>query len=130
MIFMENKDRKFDLEERLIAFAAEIINFSNSVEDTKAGHHLSGQLIRSGTSPALNYGEVQAAESRKDFIHKMKIILKELRETLICLKILKRCNLSAEVSNPKLELLLNETNELISIFVKSIQTAQSNTIQK
>ncbi len=91
---------------------------------TKAGNHLSGQLIRSGTSPALNYGEAQSAESRKDFIHKMKIVLKELRESLVCLKILHRSNLY--ISEDKLNRIINECDELISIFVKSIETAEKN----
>ena len=79
--------RKFDLEERLVNFAVRIINVAEKSSKTYAGKHLAGQIIRFGTSPALNYGESQSAESRADFIHKVKIILKELRETLICLKI-------------------------------------------
>ena len=81
---------KFDLEERLIEFAVLIIEIVNEIPSSKAGNHLSGQLVRSGTSGALNYGEAQSAESRRDFIHKMKVILKELRETLVCLKIIHR----------------------------------------
>ena len=67
-------DRKFDLEERLIDFAVAAIKI---LPKTYAGSHLAGQLTRSGSSPALNYGEVQSAESRNDFIHKMKVALKE-----------------------------------------------------
>lgn len=70
---------KHDLEERLINFAVLIIEIVESMPDTKAANHLAGQLLRSGTSPALNYGEAQSGESRKDFIHKIKIALKELR---------------------------------------------------
>jgi four helix bundle protein len=73
-------ERKFDLEERLITYAVSVIKVIDTLPSNKATTHLGGQLIRSSTSPALNYGEVQAAESRKDFIHKMKIVLKELRE--------------------------------------------------
>ena len=86
---------------------------------------LSGQLVRSGTSPALNYGEAQAAESRNDFIHKMKISAKELRETYNCLRIINKKNWYAE---EKLLLVLNENNQLIAIFVKSIETAKRNNI--
>src|SRR4030042_3876498 len=84
---------KSELEERLIDFAVDIIKLATTLPKTFAGKHLSEQIIRSGTSSALNYGEAQSAESRKDFIHKIKIILKELRETLICLKIIERAKL-------------------------------------
>ena len=101
---MSKELREYDLEERLIDFA--------------------GQLIRSGTSPAPNYGEAQSAESRADFIHKMKISLKELRETRVWLLIIIRAKLIKEAS--KLESLIDENNQLISIFVVSIKTANQN----
>ena len=117
------KDNKFDLEDRLIDFAARCIKVATALPSNKAGQHLMGQLTRSGTSPALNYGEAQAAESRKDFIHKMKISLKELRETWVCLKIIVKAELlKAESLQP----LVAESNELISIFVTSIATAKKN----
>ena len=115
---------KFDLEERLIDFSVKIIEISSALPATKAGVHLGGQLVRSGTASALIYGEAQSGESRKDFIHKMKIALKELRETFICLKIIKRSGMLKEQS--VMEKTLIENNELISIFVKSIETAQRN----
>jgi four helix bundle protein len=118
-----SKENKFDLEDRLVDFAARCIKVANSLPNTQAGLHLSGQLTRSGTSPALNYGEAQGAESRKDFVHKMKICLKELRETRICLKIIIRSEMLGE---EKLQALIDETNELISIFVTSIKTAKEN----
>lgn len=74
-----------ELETRMIDFSVLIINLIRELEKTKSGNHLAGQILRSGTSISLNYGEAQSGESRKDFIHKMKIILKELRETYICL---------------------------------------------
>lgn len=68
-----NKDkRKFDLEERLIKFSVMIIKIAEEMPNTKAGNHLSGQIIRSGTSPALNYGEAESGESRKDFIYPVR----------------------------------------------------------
>ena len=70
-------EKKFDLEERLIDFACQVIKFSGQVQKSYAGNHLSNQLVRSGTSPALNYGEAQSAESRNDFIHKLKTSVKE-----------------------------------------------------
>jgi four helix bundle protein len=75
--------RNFDLDERLIYFASSVLDIATSLPKTIAGNHLAGQLVRSCTSPCLQYGEAQSAESRADFIHKMKISLKELRETLI-----------------------------------------------
>ena len=89
---MENNldKRKFDLEQRLIDFAAMIIQITESLANTRAGNHLAGQLVRSGTSPALQYGEAQSAESRNDFIHKIKVLLKELRESMVALKIINK----------------------------------------
>ena len=82
-----DKNKKYDLLERLIDYAVRIINLSEQLPDTKAGKHVSGQILRSGTSPAPNYGEAQSAESRADFVHKVKVALKELRETDVWLKI-------------------------------------------
>ena len=115
---------KFDLEERLVEFSVSVINITKEMPRTKPSLHLSGQLVRSGTSVSLNYGEAQGGESRRDFIHKMKVVLKELRETFICLKIIKKTNLSKSIE--LMDAALQENNELISIFVKSIGTAQNN----
>ncbi len=114
--------KKFNLDERLIDFSVMIISIVNKMPKTKAGNHLSGQLIRCGTSPALNYAEAQSSESRKDFIHKMKISLKELRETYTCLRIIEKTKLLGDFSI--LDIAKKENNELISIFVKSVETAQ------
>ena len=81
---------KYDLENRLIDFSVLIIGIVDKMPNSKASNTLAGQLVRSGTSVSLNYGEAQSAESRRDFIHKMKVILKELRENLINLKIIKK----------------------------------------
>jgi four helix bundle protein len=113
--------KKFDLEDRLIDFAVLIINFVEALPNRKAANHLGGQLLRSGTSPTLNYGEARSAESRNDFIHKMKICLKELRESYNCLRIFYRAGIFD--SEQQILFLLEECNELISIFVKSISTA-------
>ena len=119
-----NTERKYDLEDRLIEFAVLIIKITENLFNTKVGNYIGGQLVRSGTSPALHYGEAQSAESRNDFIHKLKILLKELRESRSAMKIIKKSPLAE-----KMELVekgLNECNELISIFVKSIETAKKN----
>jgi len=121
---MSNEKRTFDLEDRLIDFSVIIIQISEEMPNSKAGNHLSGQLIRSGTSPALNYGEAQSAESRKDFVHKMKLSLKELRETLVNLKIVRKATLYG--TEQLLIDAMKENNELIAIFVTSIATAQKN----
>ena len=119
-----SKEKKYDLEERLVDFTVLVFAVVKSLTKDYVGTHLGNQIVRSGTSPALNYGEAQAAESRRDFIHKMTISLKELRETLLNLKIIKRNKFSNNVE--ALEACLKETIELISIFVKSIETAKRN----
>lgn len=116
-------NRKYDLEERLIQFSVNIIILYGKIEGDFASQHLAKQLIRSVTSSALNYGEAQSAESSRDFLHKMKICLKELRESLVNLKIQKGATLVKD--SEKLELLLKENNELIAIFVSSIRTSQN-----
>jgi len=119
---MSKEYRIFDLEDRLIDFVVRIIRTAESLPKTKLGNHIAGQLIRCGTSPAPNYGEAQSAESRSDFVHKMKVSLKELRETRVWLLIIVRAKLLKPAS--KLEPLIEKNNELISIFVTSIKTAQ------
>ena len=119
---MRNEDKSYDLEERLIDFAVRVIRMAESLPKTKVANHIAGQLLRCGTSPAPNYGEAQSAESRADFIHKMKVCLKELRETRVWLIMIVRAKLIKPVS--KLDSLIQESNELISIFVTSIKTAR------
>ncbi len=82
--------RKFDLENRLLEFASAVIDLSESLPATRAGNHVAGQILRSGTSPYPNHVEAEAAESRDDFIHKLKICLKELRETRRWTRLIKR----------------------------------------
>ena len=114
-------EKKYDLEERLINFAVSVIQLVENLPNTKSGSHLGGQLLRSGTSPSLNYGEAKSAESKKDFIHKMKVCLKELRESHIGLRILKRAKICR--SEEQMDKIISECNELVAIFVKSILTA-------
>ena len=114
------KKKKYDLQERLVAFSALVISNTNMLKKSFATEHLSKQLIRSATSSALNYGEAQGAESKKDFIHKMKICLKELRESQVNMQILRKSNL---VENKEIfESILKESNELVAIFTTSIKT--------
>jgi len=113
--------KKYDLEDRLIDFAVSVIKLVESLPNTKSANHLGGQLLRSGTSPSLNYGEAKSGESKNDFIHKMKVCLKELRESFNCLRIIQRAKISPE--EQQVICLIEECNDLISIFVKSIVTA-------
>ncbi|MBL7829039.1 MAG: four helix bundle protein [Saprospiraceae bacterium] len=117
----------FELETRLIGFASRVMDLVENLPTSLCGKHLGGQLLRSGTAPALNYGEAQGAESREDFIHKMKVCLKELRETMANLRIIQLRNY---FPNTKMESLIKENNELISIFVASTKTAVVHKKQK
>ena len=119
-----DRDKKYDLEKRLIDFAVRIMDLVETLTNTRAGNHIAGQLVRCGTSPAPNYGEAQSAESRNDFIHKIKIVLKELRETKIWLQIIHRKRMTK--SGSQTESLIAECDELISIFVTSVKTAEKN----
>jgi len=121
---MLNDTVKYDIEERLIDFAVRIIRTAESLPKSKVGNHVAGQLVRSGTSPAPNYGEAQSAESRADFVHKMKLSLKELRETKVWLRMIVRADLIK--SALKLDTLIDENDQLISIFVSSLRTAEQN----
>jgi len=116
--------QKYDLEERLLRYSARIIKVVDALPATRTGQHIAGQILRSGTSPYPNHGEAQAAESTKDFVHKLRVSLKELRETKRWLKLIQYIKL---VNNSdRLDELLDETEQLIKIFVKSIKTAQNN----
>ena len=115
---------RIELENRLIDFSVTINELVSCFKRNILTQNLSQQIIRSSTSAALNFGEAQSAESRKDFIHKMSIVLKELRETFVCLKIIHRSKLYK--NEEKIIKAKKESNELISIFVKSIETAQKN----
>jgi four helix bundle protein len=115
--------RAVALENRLISFAIRVCDIAEELPPTAAGRHVCGQLLRSGTSAAPNYAEAQSAESRPDFVHKLKIALKELRETQVWLKFIQQKNYPLASDT---ESIIKEADELISIFVKSIQTAQRN----
>ena len=117
-------NKPLDLEDRLVDFAVRVVSVVEALPTSKAGNHVAGQLVRAGTAPAPNYGEAQSAESRKDFIHKMKIALKELRETLIWLKIIERKPLCDPA---KMIDIIKECDELVAIFVTSVKTAETNT---
>lgn len=116
--------QKYDLAERLLEFSSVVIDVSEKLPGTRAGNHLAGQLLRSGTSPYGNHGEAQAPESAEDFIHKMKICLKELRETHHWARLIERERWLG--SDVQLIFVLREGEELIRIFKSSVQTAERN----
>ncbi len=111
---------RYDLEERLLEYAARIIRLVDALPSTRAGRHLADQLLRSATSPLGNHGELQGAESRKDFVHKLGLCLKEIEETWRWLRLVHRVPM---LSPAKVEPLLAETKALAKIFSASIRTA-------
>ena len=127
-VFNDNskENRKYDLEERLLEFASAIIDLSEKLPTTRAGNHVAGQILRSGTSPYPNHGETEDVESREDFIHKLKICLKELCETRRWARLIKRKGWGKD--DPTLPFVLSESDELIRIFFSSIQTAKKNAL--
>ena len=112
--------RRYDLEDRLISFAVQICLLTDRFPSTPVAKHVSAQITRSGTSPFANYGEAQAAESRQDFVHKLKVCLKELRETQAWLKFVERMNLCPE----NIGAARRECDELVAILATSVRTAQ------
>lgn len=117
-------DKQFDLEDRLVDYTCSMIDIVELLPDTRADNYIAGQLIKSCHSPAFNYGEVQGAESRKDFIHKLGVVLKELKECRVALEIIRKKEMIRNVN--KLTDIYMETEELIAIIGKSINTAQKN----
>jgi four helix bundle protein len=116
------KKIKYDLEDRLLDFAIAVVELTDDLPNTRSGNHIAGQLLRCGTSPYGHRGEVESAESRKDFIHKLKVCLKELRETRRWLRLVSR--LKKMNRDPRLIPCLAEAEELIRIFVASVRTAE------
>jgi four helix bundle protein len=112
-----------ELEERLIDLAVRIIKLSAALPKTPAGKHIAGQILRSGTSPAPNYGEARGAESHADFVHKIGVVLKELNETFIWLRVIKQSEL---LKTELLTGILEENRELCRIFTSSLKTGRAN----
>lgn len=120
---LEGRRKGEDIEERLLEFAARVGKAVDALPDKRLGRHIAGQLIRSGTSPAPNYAEGCAAESKKDFIHKLAIVLKELRESCIWIRLIIKSELLPE---DRIAPLLDECDQLCRIIGKSLATAKSN----
>lgn len=123
---MKRDPAQYDLESRLVHFACISLDVCDLLPNSKAGQNLEYQLSKSSTAPALIYGEAQAAESKADFVHKMKLILKELRESKINLRIIREKPL---VTNPVVETVFKEANELVAIFTTSVETAKRNALK-
>jgi four helix bundle protein len=119
----DSQSRADELEERLIDFSVRIVKLSSRLPKTPAGRHIAGQILRSGTSPAPNYGEARGAESRNDFVHKLRIVLKELNETSIWLRVIERSKL---IRKELLGDIIAENSELCRIFTASLKTARNN----
>ena len=119
----DSQSRADELEERLIDLSVRIVKLSSRLPKTPAGKHIAGQILRSGTSPAPNYGEARGAESRNDFIHKLRIVLKELNETSIWLRLIERSKL---IRKELLGDIIAENSELCRIFTASLNTARHN----
>jgi four helix bundle protein len=115
--------RVYDLEDRLVALAAVTCRIAAELPSDRVAGHIAVQLTRCCTSPAANYAEARGAESRRDFVHKMKVCLKELRETMTWLKLLRALGMAQPEA---VEEAVSETDELIAIFVTSIATARRN----
>jgi four helix bundle protein len=113
-----------DLEDRLIRFAVRAVKFAEQLPKSVVGNRLNDQLTRASTSAPLNYGEAQSAESRKDFVHKTRVVLKELREANVALKMIDGLQLAKDLA--ELAWLLKEADELVAIFVTSVETARRN----
>jgi len=116
------RNKKNDLSERLLNFAANTIKLLTQLNKSAVGRRIGDQLLRSATSSGANYEEANGAESHADFIHKMQIVLKELKESVYWLKLIRKVDL---VSNENLQALLNEADELVRIIAKSVITAKA-----
>jgi len=119
----DSQAKAIELEERLIDFAVRIIRLTSHLPKTPAGKHIAGQILRSGTSPAPNYGEARGAESHADFVHKIGIVLKELNETSIWLRVIDR---SEMMKKDLMTGIIQENSELCRIFTASVTTARAN----
>jgi len=125
---MKEKKVSVNLEDRLVSFSVKIVDLAYRLQMKPELKSITNQILRSGISPALNYGEAMHAESKRDFVHKMKIALKELRETHISLKIL--YSIGRVPYKDEITYLKDENNELLAIFVSSVKTAQRNMINE
>jgi four helix bundle protein len=112
-----------ELERRLISFASRIMHVSSRLPRNEQGHHIAAQILRSGTATAANYGEARGAESRADFIHKLRIVLKELNETAVWLQLIVESSL---LPSEMIAAIVAENRELCRVIAASIRTARTS----
>jgi four helix bundle protein len=112
-----------ELSDRLLDFAARTGKVIDAIPESRLGRHIAGQLVRCSTSPAPNYEEACAAESPRDFVHKLAIVLKELSESRVWIRLIVKANLLAAEKMTDLE---DESTQLCNIIAKSIVTAKKN----
>jgi four helix bundle protein len=117
-----SRSKADELEDRLIDFAVRIIKLTSRLPKTTAGKHIAGQILRSGTSPAPNYGEARGAESSADFVHKLGVVIKELNETFIWLRVIERSEI---LRRAQLSDIIEENKELCRIIGSSLRTART-----
>jgi four helix bundle protein len=116
-----------ELQRRLVVFAGQIVSLSFKLRRTAAGRHMANQMVRCGRATAANYAEARAAESRSDFIHKLRIVLKELNETDVWLQIAIETSL---IEPPGVTAIVAENQELCRIFAASIKTAREPQLRR
>ena len=115
--------REYNLEDRLLRFAADTCRVAEQMPASRTGNHICSQLIRCGTSPSANYAEARGSESRRDFVHKLKLCLKELRESLAWLRLVGSLEL---LPTAHIEPIVKEADELVSIMFVSVRTSKQN----
>jgi four helix bundle protein len=118
--------RGADIAERLLILASAIVGLARRLPRDAAGRHASSQIVRSVTSAGANYEEARAAESRSDFVHKIRVAAKEMRETIYWLRLIQACALTTPSPSAHLEKLISEANELVAILMSSARTALNN----
>ena len=117
---MGDAEKANEIEERLIDFAVRVIKVADALPKSPAGKHIASQLLRAGTSPAPNYAEARGAESSADFVHKLRISLKELNESCVWLRMVCRAEL---MKSERLDDLIDENQQLCRILNASVKTA-------
>ena len=110
-----------DIQERLVQFGVKVVQLCSELPRTEAGRHLAGQLLRCGTSPAPNYGEARGAESERDFVHKLGIVLKELNESSIWLRMVQESGISAIDSVDPLRTECAELSKIIAVSIRTVR---------
>jgi four helix bundle protein len=118
--------RGADIAERLLALASAIVGLARRMPRDVAGRHVASQVVRSATSAGANYEEARAAESRSDFVHKVRLAAKEMRETIFWLRLIRSCAMVSSTAATNLDAIVGEATELVAILMASARTARTN----